>query len=163
MSLTQEGKKYIESVLNPLKFRLGMLTMLPSVWFWGVKVKHLDEDRCSIHLPYKWSSKNPFKSIYFAAQAGTAELSTGLLVQSKLKGRGKWSMLVTEFQSRFTKKASADVTYTCTDGAAIEDAISRSEQSGKGETVVVTAVGTMADGTQVGECQITWSVYKKPA
>lgn len=161
MALTTEGKKYIRAVLNPIKFKIGMLTRLPSIYFWGVKVVSLDEQECIVSIPFKWATKNPFKSIYFASQGGAAELSTGLLVESQLKGRGKWSMLVIDFQANFTKKADALVKYRCNDGATVAATIAKAEETGIPQTMQLQSVGYLANGTEVGRVQITWSLKKK--
>lgn len=138
-----------------------MLTRLPSIYFWGVKVVSLDEQECIVSIPFKWATKNPFKSIYFAAQGGAAELSTGLLVESQLKGRGKWSMLVIDFQAKFTKKADALVKYRCNDGAKVAVTIAKAEETGMPQTMQLESIGYLVDGTEVGRVGITWSLKKK--
>lgn len=161
MELTKEGQEYIKSVLNPFKFRLAMMSKLPSIFFWGAKVKSISTEKCEVFVPYRWSTKNPFQSVYFAAQCGVGEISTGLMLLAMLKGRGNWSMLVVDFNAKFTKKAVSGVTYTCHDGKKFSDAIKKAENTGEPQIIKTTAVGMMSDGVVVGNMDITWSIKKK--
>jgi len=161
MELTAEGKQYIQSVLNPWKFRFAMIKRLPSIFFWGAKVKSIDTEQCQIHVPYRWSTKNPFHSVYFATQCGVGEISTGLMLLAMLSGRGEWSMLVIDFNAKFTKKAISDLTYTCHDGAKFSQAILEAERTGQPQIINAKSVGTMDNGVEVGEMNITWSIKKK--
>lgn len=161
MALTTEGKNYIKAVMSPMKFKIGMLTRLPSIYFWGASVKQLDEQECIVSLPFKWATKNPFKSIYFGAQAGIAELSTGLMVESQLKGRGRWSMLVVDFQAQFSKKADGRVEYRCNQGDIIAATLDKVEATGQPQTMVLESVGYLKSGVEVGRVKVTWSLKKK--
>ena len=161
MEFTQEGNAYIKSLLNPIRFKIGMFKRLPSIFFWGAKVKSINNQKCEITVPYKWATKNPFSSVYFAAQCGVGEISTGLMLDALLRGRGRWSMLVIDFNAKFTKKAISDLTYTCHDGQKFIDAIEAAEQTGKPQVIESTTIGTMSDGVIVGEMKITWSILKK--
>ena len=161
MQLTKEGNQYIKSVLSPMKFRLAMFTRLPSIFFWGAKVKSINTESCEIYVPYRWSTKNPFQSVYFAAQCGVGEISTGLILLAMLSGRGQWSMLVIDFNAKFTKKAISALTYTCNDGQKFSAAIEEAEKSGEPQIIHTKTVGTMSNGVVVGEMNITWSIKKK--
>ncbi len=116
MSFTKLGQQYVNEVLNPMKFKFAIFKKNHSIIFWGAKVKAIDFERCEIYLPYRWSTQNPFNSIYFAARCGVAEISTGLMLDVMLRDRGSWSMLVIDFKAKFTKKAISGITYTCEDG-----------------------------------------------
>ena len=161
MSFTKEGQDYANSLLNPFKFKMGMLMKLPSIYFWGIRVQSLDHASCSVSIPFKWSTKNPFKSIYFAAQSGAAELSTGLLLDSLLKGRGRWSMLVIASESKFTKKATNRVIYRCNDGLKMLQAIQKAEATKEPQIIDTETIGMMENGMQVGWLKIQWSIKKK--
>lgn len=93
---------------------------LPTLWWWGVKVKILTEDRCAISMRYSWFNQNPFRSAYFAALCGAGELSTGLLVQQKTRELDM-SMLLVSIEARFVKKATGIITFTCTEGQRIAE------------------------------------------
>ena len=159
--ITTKGKKLLESYNSNLIFRLVMLRKLPSIFFWGVRVSHLDKDSCAVTVPYKWTSQNPFKSIYFSALAGTAELSTGALVQVYLSGRGKYSMLVTRFEMDFVKKAKTMTTFSCTQGKEIAEAVANEENVGGGQAFVLETEGKNKEGEVVARAKIQWSIKKK--
>lgn len=161
MDFTKEGRQYINTLLNPVRFRIGMFKRLPSIFFWGAKVKSISTEKCEITVPYKWSTKNPFQSVYFAAQCGVGEISTGLMLDALLRGRGKWSMLVVDFNAKFTKKAVSELTYTCEDGNKFSKAIDEAEKTGLPQIIESTTIGKMKNGIVVGEMKITWSILKK--
>ncbi len=151
----------IKSILNPLKFRLWSLTNLPSVWFWGIRLSSLSSEssKCTIH--FRWSNKNPFKSIYFAALGGAAELSTGAAAIYAIEQTGsKFSMLVTDFQATFSKKAVGKITFECTDGPLFTKQL---ESLKKSETTTIKAksIGTDQSNDVVCTVMITWSFKKK--
>src|SRR6187551_2352026 len=91
----QDTSAFIKSLKHPLKFRMFLLSRLPNAFFAGLRIKHLDETICRVSVPYKWFTKNPFRSTYFACLSMAAELSTGLLAMAFIYGkRSKVSMLV---------------------------------------------------------------------
>src|SRR5579863_9559503 len=108
---------------HPFKFRLYLFTSLPSAFFAGLKISHLDPNTCTVTVPYKWFTRNPFRSTYFACLAMAAEMSTGALVMNQLyKRTPPISMLVVGAESSFHKKATGRTRFTCTDGPAIQSA-----------------------------------------
>jgi len=155
----------VQSRLKDMRTRWKMylfyLTKLPSMWFWGGRLKYIDFERCEFTMPYSWSSQNPFNSTYFAAQSAAAEFSTGALATLALAGRGKISMLVSDIQAEFTKKATSKVTFTCEEGAKIIAAVDKAIQTKEGQTVTIKSVGRMADGTVTSTTILTWSFKAK--
>ncbi len=154
-------KKFTANLLNPFKQRLFLLTKVPGAWFMGVKVRRLDEKGCCVALKYSWWSQNPFKSIYFAAQAAAAELSTGAIAFMAIEGRGKISMLVAGMQAQFIKKATKPTNFECVEPHKIFEAVQRAIETGEGQTVNVESVGTQEDGVVVSKFQFTWSFKVK--
>ncbi len=146
---------------SPWMMRLYFLRRLPSLAFWGVRIQEIDVDRCVIKLPYGWRSQNPFRSTYFAAQSGAAELSSGLLAMMGIAGRARVSMLVTRVSSSFSKKADQAAYFECTDGPLLRETIQRALDTGEGQTVTVISTGRLKDGTEVSQTEITWSFKKK--
>lgn len=150
-------QKNLKALRSGWKMRLWQFTKLPSMWFWGGRIKHIDFERCEVRMPYGWASKNPFKSIYFAAQCGAAELSTGTLAILALAGRNNVSMLVSDIRTEFTKKAVADVVFTCEDGGAIIAAVDKAFAEAEPQTVTALSTGRMSDGTVVSRTWLTWT------
>ncbi|RYZ22810.1 MAG: DUF4442 domain-containing protein [Chitinophagaceae bacterium] len=148
--------------LNPVKFRAFLLAKLPSAFFAGVQVKALDDTECTVTVPFKWFTQNPFRSTYFACLAMAAELSTGALcMQAIWKRKPAVSMLVTGSEARFFKKATGKTRFTCADGLAIRAAIDRAVSSGEGQTITARSTGVNEAGETVAEFSFTWSFKAK--
>lgn len=159
--MREKAKTYQKNALNPLLFKLGMLKRLPSIVFWGVRLITLDEKGCEVMIPYNWRTQNPFKSIYFAALAGAAELSTGALCQLMLADRGPHSMLVTDFRAEYVKKADNSVIFRCDQGEELSVLLDKLEEPGATTTITMLSVGKNPDGVEVARVFVTWSFRKK--
>ena len=147
-----------QQITNPFKFRMFMLQRLPSALFAGLRVKALDEQLAVVTVKYKWFNQNPFKSMYFAVQSMAAEMSTCLLASGQVYQRDPAvSMLVVGLEAKFVKKAVDTISFTCTDGDAIDEAIVLSMATGEGKTVTCHSIGTNLAGEVVSEFWITWS------
>lgn len=153
---------FFRLVHSPIKFRLYLLTSLPSAFFSGLRIKHADTEECIVTIPYRWFTRNPFRSTYFACLGMAAEMSTGILAMAHTyKHNPRISMLVTALEASFTKKATGHTSFTCKDGLAIKEAVSRSIATGEGQTIKARSVGTNAQGETVAEFFITWSFKVK--
>lgn len=145
-------------VKHPLKFRLFLLTRLPSAYFAGLRVKSMDQNACSVSVPYKWFSKNPFRSTYFACLAMAAEMSTGALAMAYLyKRRPAVSMLVVNIYGEYHRKATGITTFTCQDGELFNKEIGEAIETGEARQVKARTVGHNEAGEIVAEFFITWS------
>ena len=154
--------KFIQLVQHPVKFRMFLLTKLPSAFFSGVKVKSISKEKAVVTVPYRWFSQNPFNSTYFACLAMAAEMSTGLLsMMNTYEGKPAISMLVTGLQATYYKKATGITTFICEDGNKISDTVAQAIQSGEGKTFKATSVGRNTDGEIVAEFFIEWSFKVK--
>lgn len=149
---------FISIIKHPLKFRLFLLSKLPSAYFAGVRVKEIDETTCVTTVPYKWFSKNPFRSTYFACLAMAAEMSTGALALAHLyKRKPAVSLLVVKVEGEYFKKATGKTTFTCSDGGLLKQTIEDAIQSGESKTIRARSVGTNKDNEVVAEFYISWS------
>src|SRR4051812_15998392 len=91
---------------SPIKFKLFLLQQLPAPYFSGVRVKSVNTLASEVTVDYKWFTRNPFRSTYFACLSMAAEMSTGLLAMGNVYGRKpKVSLLVTAVEGNFLKKA----------------------------------------------------------
>jgi hypothetical protein len=141
-----------------IKFRLYLLSKLPAAFFAGLRIAKADADHCIITVPYRWSTRNPFRSIYFACLGMAAEMSTGILAMAQVyKSNPAVSMLVTGMEAQFTKKATGRTSFRCSDGQAIREAVDKSKITGEAQTIKARSVGTNAQGETVAEFFITWS------
>jgi len=149
-------------ISNPIKFGFFLITKLPAAFFVGLKLKSIDENNCVITVKHSWFSKNPFKSVYFAAEAMAAEMSTGLLAFGQVYNRTpKVSMLVIKMDAQFIKKGTGILYFTCSDGAAIEKAIDDAIRTNEGQAIVSKSIGTNEKGETVAEFNFTWSFKAK--
>jgi hypothetical protein len=152
---------FINFVRHP-KFKLFLLTKLPSAYFSGVRVKSIDENKTEVTVPFKWFSQNPFKSTYFACLAMAAELSTGLLAMMNVhKKDPAISMLVIGLEAKYFKKATSITTFTCEDGVALSDVVKAAIQTGESRTIQCRSTGKNNAGEIIAEFLITWSFKAK--
>lgn len=153
---------FFKSIRNPLKFRLFLLQKLPAAFMAGIKLKSATADHCTVSVPYKWATQNPFRSTYFACLAMAAEMSTGVLAMAHVQGRRPAvSMLIAGMQSTFHKKATGLTLFTCHDGETIRQVIAQAAQSGEGQTVTAYTKGENEKGELVAEFWFTWSFKSK--
>jgi hypothetical protein len=160
--MNQNSSALIKSLSHPLKFRMFLLSKLPNAFFSGVRIRAIGENFCVVTVPYKWLTKNPFRSTYFACLSMAAEMSTGALCLVHLYKRNPpVSMLVVKVESEYFKKAIGRTTFTCEDGAAIRETIDRAVTTGEGQTIKARSVGKNDDGAVVAEFFVTWSFKVK--
>lgn len=160
MSKTPDN--FFSLIRNPIKFRLLLLSKLPSAFFSGVRVKYADEQKAIVTVPYKWFSTNPFRSTYFACLSMAAEMSTGVLAMAHCYSEDPpISMLVLKVEGNFSKKATGLTSFTCDDGHLVQYAIREAASSGKGTISTMRSVGTNENGEIVAEFNITWSFKVK--
>jgi hypothetical protein len=153
---------FFRLIRNPIKFRLFLFTNLPSAYFSGLRIPEADGDHCVVTVPYKWSTRNPFRSIYFACLSMAAEMSSGALSMAYVyKSDPPVSMLVIQSEAAYFKKATGLIRFTCSDGSAIREAIDRARATGEGQTLKVYSIGANAAGEKVAEFFITWSFKVK--
>jgi hypothetical protein len=154
--MSQES--FFRLVRHPVKFRLFLLTRLPSAFFAGVRVQSADADRCAVTVPYKWFSQNPFRSTYFACLSMAAEMSTGVLAMAQIRDRQpSLSMLVVGTEATYFKKATGRTVFICNDGPAIQLAVERAMTTGDAATVRASSIGSNEAGEVIAEFFITWS------
>lgn len=159
--MTTSPEAYRKAIVHPIKYRFYMLWRLPSLIFWGVKVKSIDEMSAVVAMKHRWTNQNPFGSVYFSALNGAAELSTGILVQASLQGRSPFSMLVVESNAKFHKKAKGKLTFTCIQGGEVTNTINQLDQQGGNTTLWLHSKATNEAGELVGEFSFLWALKKK--
>ncbi|HLI92541.1 MAG TPA: DUF4442 domain-containing protein [Puia sp.] len=147
---------------SALRFRLFLLTRMPSAFFSGLHITRLDADSCVVSVPYTWFTRNPFRSTYFACLAMAAEMSTGILAISNVyKRKPPVSMLVVHLEANYFKKATGPTHFHCKDGPGIRETIERAIATGDGQTIRARSEGANAAGEPIAEFFITWSFKPK--
>ena len=160
-NLNEEAIRYMRDIHSFWKMRAYFVKNLPSAWWWGLRVRQVDGRRCEVTIPYCWRTKNPFRSIYFAALAGAGELSTGVLANVARAGKASTSMLVTEQRMEFVKKAATRITFVCEDGDKVIKAVNEAVETGEPRKVNMTSIGRNTSGEIVAKFEIEWSFKKR--
>jgi hypothetical protein len=147
---------------NPFKFRLFLLTQLPAAFIAGIRIRSCDENSCSVSVPFKWLNQNPFRSTYFACLSMAAEMSTGALAMANIyKRKPAMSMLITNVESSYHKKATGKTYFTCNEGVAIKEAINTAYASATPQIIKVKSQGYNKQHELVAEFWFTWSFKVK--
>jgi len=156
------ANQFLQIIKHPVKFRMFLLSKLPAAFFSGVRVIDADEKKCSVKIPYKWFSTNPFKSTYFACLSMAAEMSTGVLALAHIyKRQPAVSMLVSKVEGSFLKKATGITVFTCEDGLTIKQTIEDAIITGEGKIITAKSYGRNKEDEIVAEFAITWSFKVK--
>ena len=148
--------------MHPFRYRMYLLLKLPAAFFSGIKVKYADETKAIVSVPYRWFTKNPFRSTYFACLSMAAEMSTGILCMAHTyKKEPAISMLVTKIEGTFIKKANRKTFFTCEEGNLIEQSVKEAMASGKSQVISCRTTGRTVEDELIAEFNITWSFKVK--
>jgi hypothetical protein len=154
--------RFQKLVTNSFLFRAFLLKSLPLAYFAGIRVNELNERKASTTVKFRWMTQNPFRSMYFACQAMAAEMSTGLLVMDQIyESKPGISMLIIKNESKFYKKATGRITFTCPDGELVSASILSAKNSGEGVVIDLRSQGKNENGEVVSEFIFTWSLKAK--
>lgn len=135
---------------------------LPSCYISGVRVSSINEHEATATVTHRWINQNPFKSLYWATQGMASELVTGILIMKQIFDSGKKiSMLVTQQNGVFTKKATGKITFICSDGGKIKIAINNTINTGEPQIILMMAEGFNEDHESVSKFEYTWSLKYK--
>ncbi|MDP2187534.1 MAG: DUF4442 domain-containing protein [Sphingobacteriaceae bacterium] len=150
----------MQNAPSPFLFRLMLLKMLPLGFIAGLKLQRADEQACYVGLRYSYLTKNPFRSMYFAAQAMAAEMSTGLPALLHLRAtKSNTSMLVTDFEASYFKKAVGKIQFRFEEVAALRQAIDTT--GSEGSQFIAISRGYNAQNECVAEMRVRWSFKKR--
>lgn len=139
-----------------------LIAKLPAAYLCRVRVTAINDESCVVRIRESWINKNPFNSIYFAAQSMAAELSTGALLMRELqKGEHSISMLVTSCRMNFTKKAKGEIIFSCQQGAEVSAAILAAIATKEGQILNLKSQGVDKQGAIVSEMVFEWSIKSK--
>lgn len=148
----------------PSTFKVNLFTFfkLPSAWWCGVRLRHMDNTKTVVTVKHRWFNQNPFNSMFWAVQGMAAEFSTGIMVSTAIAKSGrKISMLVQNNNANFSKKATGKITFTCEDGHLIEEALKNTIETGEGQTLWMKSVGANEEGLVVSTFNFEWTVRLK--
>lgn len=154
-------KNYLRDINNPLKMWFFFAAKLPTILFYGIRLKGCDLERASSTVPYNYRTKNPFRSIYAGAQFAAAEISTGVLVMATLRSLGNFSMLIVKTEIEYHKKATSTITFTCEEGNNILAIAQEAQRTQEGQTIRLLATGRQQSGEVVSKMWFTWSIKER--
>lgn len=147
---------------TPTKVNFFNFIKLPLAFFGGVRVKSITDKEVVVTIKHRWMNQNPFKSMFWAAQGMAAEMPTGILVMKAIDdSKRKVSMLVTHQEADFYKKATGRITFSCTGGNEIREAIQTSIKTGEGQKIILISEGKNEEGVVVSKFQFHWSIKVK--
>lgn len=139
-----------------------LLAKVPAAFFAGLRLRELASGKAVVSVRYKWLTKNPFGSLYFAVLSMAAEATTGILCMAALyKRKPRVSLLIVKNEGLFYKKAIGEIIFTCSDGNDILGAIEQAIQTGEGTTVSCNSQGVNEAGEVVAEFNFIWSFKVK--
>lgn len=154
--------KFRNKIINPVAYRMFLLSKLPLVYFTGIRIAQLSEKSCVTTASYKWINQNPFRSMYFAVMQMAAELSTGVLCMGNIYDQHPAvSMLVVKTEGVYHKKATGKVLFTCNEGTVIAETVEKTKATGESYPVRCYSVATNTDGEIIAEFWITWSLKRR--
>jgi hypothetical protein len=160
--LNASQEKLKKQVTSHWKFRFFLLTQLPMGLLAGLRIRELDENRCVTSVPFKWLTKNPFHSMYFAVQSMAAELSTATPCLLAVKGHHPTiAFIIVDLKATFHKKATGRVHFTCKNVNNAFEAVEKAIVTKEAQTAVFTTEGKMEDGTLVSSFELTWSFKQR--
>ena len=147
---------------NPVKFKLFLLSKLPAAFIAGIKIEQCNEESCTVSVPYKWLTQNPFRSTYFACLSMAAEMSTGALAMANVYQRKpRASMLITNVESKYFKKGVDKTIFTCNDGLKIKEVVNEAYQTFSPQSITVKSEGYNQSNELIAEFLFTWSFKVK--
>ncbi|MEO5781641.1 MAG: DUF4442 domain-containing protein [Ginsengibacter sp.] len=160
--MNSSTQKFIQMIKHPVKFRMFLFAKLPAAFFSGVRVKEIDEAKCIVSVPSKWLTQNPFRSTYFASLAMAAEMSTGVLgMMHVYKRKPPISMLITNMEASYSKKATRKTLFVCEAGKQIYDAIENCIATGQSKSIKVQSTGKNKNGELIATFLFIWSFKLK--
>jgi len=154
--------QFRKALLSPIKLKVFLLQRLPMAALAGLRLISFECGMAEVLVKYGYWTKNPFRSIYFAVLAMAAELSTGVLVyyHTQFKKR-KVSILVTNLEAEYYKKAKGRVRFVC-DLSEVNGFFNDLENElEEGFEAKLTSRGFNEKNELVAECALTWSMKYK--
>lgn len=123
---------------------------LPMVFFVGPRVLELDDAGCVVEIPLNYRTRNHLGSLYLGALTVGADLAAGLNAMAAIRRKHpRVSLVFKEFQAEFLKRCEGNTLFRCCQGAAIDAAVARADESG--ERVAMTVAITATVPSKLGD------------
>tara|TARA_B100001093_G_scaffold447600_1_gene452611 strand:+ start:3798 stop:4250 length:453 start_codon:yes stop_codon:yes gene_type:complete len=148
--------------MNFTKLHYFLFSKLVIAWIAGVRFLSISDDRADTRVSLSWFNQNPFRSIFWAVLGMAAELSTGILLMKAIKTNNvKVSMLVTQNQGFFYKKAMGKIIFTCEVGDRITQLFKHLIQDNEPKKIELVSNGYNEQGELVCTFKFEWSLKLK--
>ncbi len=144
-----------------LKERFEKLIQLqiPIAWIAGVRFESYENNSLTTSVQFDFLNQNPFGSMFWAVEGMAAEFAGGMMLVSKIEqSKQNIASLVVKNECIFHKKALGKISFTCNEGAKIDEAIAATVATGEAQTILLTSIATDEDGDKVGTFIFTWSI-----
>ena len=100
--------------------------------------------------------------MYFSVLNMAAELSTGVLALLATKGRDpSVAVIIVSMRADFKIKAIGTITFTCSDGEKLFQAVDKAIETREPQTATATTIGKNENGEIVSTCEFTWSFKER--
>ncbi len=139
-----------------------LLLKLPAAFFTGIRMQSISSKSAVITVKHRWINQNPFKSMFWAVQGMAAEFSTGILMSKGVRDSGeKVSMLITNINATFTKKATGKILFECHQGKTIKEVIQKAIETRESQKIILFSEGFNEERISVSKFQFEWSIKVK--
>lgn len=133
-----------ESVKNTFYLRYFGLTKIPLLYYVRPSVIEKSDARVIIKIPLSRRTRNHQGSMYFAALAIGADCCAGLLAVERINQQNeKISFIFKDFNAEFYRRATADVFFTCNNGADITELVKHAASNTTRVEMPLDAVATV--------------------
>ena len=121
-------KKYQDTIF----IRLFGLLKVPLIFWVSPSVVKLNENECTIKIPFNRRTKNHLNSMYFGVLCTGADIAGGLVAMNEITASGKKIALAfKDFQANFLKRAEGDVHFSVTQIPEIKKLVADVIKSGE--------------------------------
>lgn len=135
---------------------------VPMISFCEPLVTNIDNSTCTVVIPYGANTKNHLNCLYFGALHVGSDCAGGLLAMHHIQTSGKpLSLIFKSTTAQFLKRAEGDTHFTCNDGLAIQQAISKVAETGERVQVplnISATVPTKLGNEPVATFELTLSI-----
>jgi acyl-coenzyme A thioesterase PaaI-like protein len=152
-----------------LKANLGLKAFgffkVPMIFWTGVSITELTDERCVVTIPLKRRNRNHLKSMYFGVLAVGADCAGGLLAFHWIrKIDPRVSLVFKDFRANFLRRPEGDVTFTSEDGARMRALVEKAAATGQRHHDTVTVIARCPDRSgdePVAEFELTISLKSR--
>ncbi len=144
-----------------LGMRLWAAKNVPMIAYLRPRIDQVDDDVVAVTIPLTRRSKNHLRSMYFGALQVGADVAGGFMALRHAQQAGRpISFVFKDAKASFVRRAEADVTFTCHDGAAIRQLVDKALRTGERHELPVHIEATAA-GETVARFTLTLSLKAK--